>query len=81
MCDVGRLLDAVRAGDAGASDELIASLHGELRRLAASQLRRERSQALDATGLVQEAWLRIGGSADPPGAGAAGFRRCMVLDG
>lgn len=62
MSDVTRLLDALRAGNAGANDELIEALYGELRRLAANQLRRERAQTLDATALVHEAWMRIAGN-------------------
>ncbi|MEC7232460.1 MAG: ECF-type sigma factor, partial [Planctomycetota bacterium] len=74
MSDVTRLLDALRAGDAGANDELIATVYGELRRLAAGQLRHERAQTLDATALVHEAWMRIAGSAETPGGAVPGFR-------
>ena len=74
MSDVTRLLDALRAGDAGANDELIATLYAELRRLAAGQLRHERAQTLDATALVHEAWMRIAGPSDAAGASVSGFR-------
>lgn len=59
MSEVTRLLDALRDGDDGASDELVRAVYGELRRLAASKLRRERSRTLGATALVHEAWMRI----------------------
>lgn len=61
MSEVTRLLQALRAGDGDASDALIESVYGELRRLAASKLARERAQTLDATALVHEAWMRIAG--------------------
>ncbi len=59
MPEVTRLLQALRAGDGDASDELIEAVYGELRRLAASKLARERGQTLQATALVHEAWMRI----------------------
>ena len=74
MSDVTKLLDALRAGDARANDELITHLYGDLRRLAAGQLRHERAQTLDATALVHEAWIRIAGPGASPGGATAGFR-------
>ncbi len=59
MPEVTRLLQALRAGDGDASDELIQAVYGELRRLAASKLARERGQTLQATALVHEAWMRL----------------------
>lgn len=67
MSDVTRLLRALRAGESEASDELIETVYGELRRLAASKLKRERSRTLDATALVHEAWMRISSGKDEPG--------------
>ncbi len=61
MSDVTRLLNALRTGDDDASDELIEAVYGELRRLAASKIARERGQTLQATALVHEAWMRITG--------------------
>ncbi|QDV07044.1 ECF sigma factor [Planctomycetes bacterium Poly30] len=61
MSDVTRLLHALRTGDGDASDELIEAVYGELRRLAASKIARERGQTLQATALVHEAWMRITG--------------------
>lgn len=59
MPDVTRLLNALKGGDEDASDELIEAVYGELRRLAASKIARERGQTLQATALVHEAWMRI----------------------
>ncbi len=59
MHDVTRLLNALRKGEDDASDELIEAVYGELRRLAASKIARERGQTLQATALVHEAWMRI----------------------
>lgn len=57
------LLDRWAHGDAEALDDLLTEVYGELRRLAASQLRRERSDhTLTPTGLVHEAYLRLVGS-------------------
>ncbi len=64
------LLAAARAGEKGALDALLPLVYDELRRIARAQMRRERpGQTLDATALVHEAWLRLGG-----GAVAAGDR-------
>ena len=61
MSDVTRLLNALRKGENDASDDLIEAVYGELRRLAASKIARERGQSLQATALVHEAWMRITG--------------------
>jgi RNA polymerase sigma-70 factor (ECF subfamily) len=67
---VTALLAAVRAGEKGALDALLPLVYEELRRIAHVQMRHERpGQTLDATALVHEAWLRLGG-----GAAAAGDR-------
>ena len=66
MAEVTQLLQALRAGD-DASDDLIEAVYGELRRLAATKLARERGQTLQATALVHEAWMRIAGPAEQPG--------------
>jgi RNA polymerase sigma-70 factor, ECF subfamily len=56
------LLHAWRDGDRAARDELIPLVYQELRRLAAGHLRRERAgHTLQATDLVHEAFLRLGG--------------------
>ena len=86
MAEVTQLLQALRAGD-DASDELIEAVYGELRRLAASKLARERGQTLPATALVHEAWMRIAGGTGAPdfenrahflGAAAEAMRRILI---
>lgn len=60
---VTKLLDAWRAGDKQAGDELIRSVYQELRRLAASYLRGEQpGHTLGATALVHEAYMRLAGA-------------------
>jgi RNA polymerase sigma factor (TIGR02999 family) len=55
-----RLLEAWQRGDSNAAEELIPLVYGQLRRLAAVKLRRERGgHTLQATALVHEAWLRL----------------------
>ncbi len=44
------------------ADDHIAVVYDELRRIAASYVRRERGQTLQATALVNEAWLRLAGA-------------------
>lgn len=57
-----RLLLDWRHGNKGALDELTPLIYAELRRLAASYMRRERSDhTLQATALVNEAYLRLAG--------------------
>src|SRR3954464_4235202 len=47
-----------------AAEELLPLVYDELRRLAAAELAREsEAQTLQATALVHEAWLRLGGAA------------------
>ncbi len=58
---VTRLLDAVGTGDAEARDELWKMLNKELRAIAAKLLKGERpDHTLQATALVNEAWMRWG---------------------
>ena len=60
MSDVTRILNAVASGDDSAAERLLTLVYQDLRRLAAAQLRRERSgQTLQATDLVHEAYLRL----------------------
>jgi len=64
VSDVTRILDAVERGEPQAAEELLPLVYEELRRLAAARMARERpGQTLQATGLVHEAWLRLGGEA------------------
>ena len=47
-------------GEAGAEEELLPLVYGELRKLAASRMAKERpGQTLQPTALVHEAWLRL----------------------
>jgi RNA polymerase sigma factor (TIGR02999 family) len=49
-----------------AADELLPLVYNELRRLAAQKMAREApGQTLQATALVHEAWLRLGGDRQP----------------
>ncbi len=58
--DVTGLLQAWRSGDSQAGDRLLERIYQELKRIAASQLRRERSgHTLQTTALVHEAFLRL----------------------
>jgi RNA polymerase sigma-70 factor, ECF subfamily len=58
--DVTLLLSALTRGDEGAASKLIPVVYDELRRLAASYMRRERvDHTLQATALVHEAYLKL----------------------
>ncbi|MEM1181185.1 MAG: sigma-70 family RNA polymerase sigma factor [Acidobacteriota bacterium] len=60
--EVTRLLSTWKAGDARAAEDLLPLVYDELRRLASSYLRRERrGHTLQATALVNEAYLRLMG--------------------
>jgi RNA polymerase sigma factor (TIGR02999 family) len=62
MSDVTRILSAIEHGDARAADQLFPLVYDELRRLAARRLAQERpGQTLQATALVNEAYLRLVG--------------------
>jgi hypothetical protein len=59
MTDVTRILSAIGPGDLHAAEQLQPLFCDELRRLAAQRMARERpGQALEATTLVHEAYLR-----------------------
>jgi RNA polymerase sigma factor (TIGR02999 family) len=53
------LLVRLSQGDDSVSDELLALIYGELRRLAAGRMARERGHTLQPTALVHEAWVRM----------------------
>ena len=62
--DVTRFLEAAERGDPVAANELLPLVYDELRRLAALKLRGEApGHTLQATALVHEAYLRLGGAA------------------
>src|SRR5262249_57611281 len=55
-----QLLRRLGAGDAGAGEELLAIVYEELQRIAAKMMRaQERDHTLQATALVNEAYLRL----------------------
>ena len=61
MTDVTRLLEAIRAGDRAAPQQLLALVYQQLRDLARAKMAREPAgHTLQATALVHEAWLRLG---------------------
>src|SRR5687767_13659925 len=57
---VSQLLQRAHAGDESALNELVTTLYGELRRIAARLLRSERrDHTLQTTALVHEAYLKL----------------------
>jgi RNA polymerase sigma factor (TIGR02999 family) len=69
MNDVTQLLSAIQDGDPAAASQLLPLVYDELRRLAAQKLAHENpGQTLQPTALVHEAYLRLVGSENPPGA-------------
>lgn len=74
MNELIQILSAANAGDAAAADRLLALVYDELRRIAAAKLAHEApGQTLQATALVHEAWLRLGGDRQPAWQGRAHF--------
>lgn len=60
--EVTRLLKAMRAGDGTAADHLLPLVYAELHRIAEAYMRRERpGHTLQATALINEAYLRLVG--------------------
>lgn len=87
MGDVTLLLDRWNHGDAAAMQELLALVHGELRRIAGGVLLRERDgHTLQPTALVNELYLRfsilremrLDGRRHFYGAAASAMRRILV---
>jgi RNA polymerase sigma factor (TIGR02999 family) len=87
VSDVTRILEAIQAGQSQGSEELLRLVYDELRRIAAAKMAQERpGQTLQPTALVHEAWLRLGGDAQPPwqnrahffAAAAEAMRRILV---
>jgi RNA polymerase sigma factor (TIGR02999 family) len=85
--EITLLLQRSHRGDAHAANELLQLVYAELRRLAAAKLNRERAgHTLQPTALVHEAWLRLGGDAQPSwqnrrhffAAAAEAMRRVLV---
>jgi RNA polymerase sigma factor (TIGR02999 family) len=66
MSDFLRTADRAGQGDPKAAEELLAMVYDELRQLAQHKMAQERpAQTLQATALVHEAWLRLGGEQQP----------------
>ncbi len=66
MSDITLVLEKIERGDAQAADQLLPLVYEELRKLAASKMANEAAgQTLQPTALVHEAWLRLGGEAQP----------------
>lgn len=82
--DITRLLHRLQQGDSVAANELAPLVYTELRRLAAARMSREQAgHTLQPTGLVHEAWLRLGDGvfanrAHFFGAAAEAMRRILV---
>jgi RNA polymerase sigma factor (TIGR02999 family) len=81
------LLNCVEQGDSEAANRLLLLVYEELRRLAARKMAQEApGQTLEATALVHEAWLRLGGERQPAwrnrahflAAAAEAMRRILV---
>ena len=77
----------MESGEPRAAEQLLAQVYNELRRLAAAKMARERpGHTLQPTALVHEAWLRLGGDAQPAwqtrrhffGAAAEAMRRVLI---
>lgn len=87
MKEITTILQEAGQGNAEAANELLSVLYDELRKLAAQKLAREApGQTLEATALVHEAWLRLGGDEQPAwrnrahffAAAAEAMRRILV---
>jgi len=87
MSDITRILNRVEQADAQAAAELLPLVYEELRKVAAAKMAQEKpGQTLQATALVHEAWLRLGGSEAPSfqnrahffGAAAEAMRRILI---
>lgn len=62
MGEITRLLELAAQDAEGALDEVFQRLHGELKALAASRLRRSHGLTLSPTGLVNELYLKFTGA-------------------
>jgi RNA polymerase sigma factor (TIGR02999 family) len=63
---ITQILVRVAEGDAKASNDLMSLVYEELRRIASSKMASESADhSLQATALVHEAWLRLGGDDQP----------------
>ena len=63
MTDVTRIIEAVAAGNASATDDLLPLIYEDLRRMASARLSRESTDhTLQPTALVHEAYMRLVGT-------------------
>lgn len=74
---VTRLLEDVRGGRSEAWDRIYALLYEDLRRIAASNVRRQKMSQSSPTSLVSEAWLRLA-QADIPTASRSHLTALMA---
>ncbi|HVT74409.1 MAG TPA: ECF-type sigma factor [Lacunisphaera sp.] len=66
MHEITVMLNRLEQGDSQAAEQLLPLVYDELRKLAAAKMAREPAgQTLQATALVHEAWLRLGGDEQP----------------
>lgn len=74
MGDVTRILKAIQDGQPQAAEELLPLVYDELRRIAGAKMAREQpGHTLQPTALVHEAWVRLGGDAQPSWQNGAHF--------
>jgi len=87
VSDATEILRRAQQGDPQAAAELLPLVYEELRKLAAAKLAHEApGNTLQATALVHEAWLRVGGATNPSfngrahffGAAAEAMRRILI---
>jgi RNA polymerase sigma factor (TIGR02999 family) len=85
--EITQALNAMHDAETGAADRLLNLVYEELRRVAAGKVAMERPGAtLQATALVHETWLRLGGDQQPKwqnrahffGAAAEAMRRILI---
>jgi RNA polymerase sigma factor (TIGR02999 family) len=87
MSEITQILGRMEQGHPASSEQLLALVYDELRKLAAAKMVHEApGQTLQPTALVHEAWLRLGGDDQPSwesrshfmGAAAEAMRRILV---
>jgi RNA polymerase sigma factor (TIGR02999 family) len=87
MNDITRLLQSVDRNEVGSADGLMRAVYAELHALAAARLSHEHGvEAMQATALVSEVWMRLGADHQPSwhnrahffGAAAEAMRRILI---
>ena len=80
MSDISRILEATTVQGRPVSGDLLPLIYDELRSLAAQKLPKGRNeQTIQATALVHEAWLRMGGDETQEWSDRAHFFRSAAL--